>query len=513
MSNPRKPDSATANALLQRTMTLQQETAAAVLRQYNRQQQQQQQQQQQHRPMNFQRHHQGAINRVTSPWNLESWLETRTQNVRAATAAAVRNTQSTAIIPIGTFRDPQGNEWKASLYNPSPSAMETLCTSLEDSEVRPLIIPQPKLRSFKRSVGKLQESEIIDLQSDDTDNEQDGGSKPNDSNSIKYDIQRANALNLSKQDSKFRKFVPLKSKQPVLEVDMGEPQHSREKESRGFKRFGFKEQMKLKPESHLHFDSGHPMRTDAPPVAKKSKTENSWKQIFNDVTVHQRPIGIMQEIKQSLSTGEVSVDYDLYGPFVQQYLDVYGNIKVELSSPLLLDLEIKEYANKFLLAATGYSTETAPSNLPFPPSEINLAEDQIDELCQELHYLKAKAVASAVLTTYSDCKARHDVIQQLDQKNIEFVKTYVQKVTTLKGQYDKMMAEEAILHAREVHTMKQDILALERRLQSSKDEVKLARNIQAKSLNTILQTSALAWKKIHSGEATSISATTAPAST
>ena len=177
------------------------------------------------------------------------------------------------------------------------------------------------------------------------------------------------------------------------------------------------------------------------------------------------------------------------GPFVQRWLGPGPN-------PSERDRDVKEFMDKVLMSTTGYTSDTAPASLPFPPAEITLDTVQFEELAQDLVTDKYKAIREAVRCSYVEMKLRHDEIVQDQKRDSEELHQHRREVAMLSLKHRNALNDLKAEHDTVLETMRQQITDLQQELQIAKDECKEAKATQAKSLETMMKASILSLRMI-----------------
>jgi len=99
----------------------------------------------------------------------------------------------------------------------------------------------------------------------------------------------------------------------------------------------------------------------------------------------------------------------LAGAFVNKWLQ-------RSHSAVDREQETKAAVSKILYAATGFTNDTAPPSIPFPPERIFLDLDAIEEIAGGFVDERTQAVGDAVRRAYSEMKSRHDEIKLSTQQ-------------------------------------------------------------------------------------------------
>lgn len=190
------------------------------------------------------------------------------------------------------------------------------------------------------------------------------------------------------------------------------------------------------------------------------------------------------------STGN-NVTKTLAGPLVQKWMlpDI---------GPEEKEKDVMGAIDKLLLAATGFTKSTAPQSLPFPPAEIRLEYDQLEEIALEFVEDKHDEIAEVVRSCYSEAKSRHDqLISDFDQNS---------KTELLIGGHKKELATLKVEHALQLRRIKNDhqnvvsglqakIEKLEKDVKLKTDRVEMATRDHTKSLDALMKASLLCLKK------------------
>lgn len=283
------------------------------------------------------------------------------------------------VIPIGFFRDPRGNSWAASLQH--PSTMSIVETAPENPVKRP----------------QTANDRIITLSSDDDDDETD----VNDSN-------KARKPGVSRKVKPSAPIKPVTKRQHMHTFAEQTPSETVPKKIKTFE----SHDPKMAKEAADKPNFANTFVTTTVSNMKSSDTrEKEWTPVvpsINSTTtpkvdstqVEQPPAFSSTHPVKKLSKKPLKA---LAGQFTQKLLSTQQSEADRHNG-------VKEFVNKLLLTATGWTKETAPTRIPFPPQQLTIDMDQVEELAHELLADRFQAVGGAVRVSYSEMKSRHDEI-------------------------------------------------------------------------------------------------------
>mmetsp|Transcript_26213 Transcript_26213/g.43770 ORF Transcript_26213/g.43770 Transcript_26213/m.43770 type:complete len:309 (+) Transcript_26213:682-1608(+) len=189
----------------------------------------------------------------------------------------------------------------------------------------------------------------------------------------------------------------------------------------------------------------------------------------------------------------------LVGPFVHRWLSNTAMSSIDK------DCHLREVINKVLVAATGYSMESAPASLPFPPAEIELDMDQLEELALDLVHERHHAVGEAIRRSYSEIKSRHDEIIMLQGDQSNEREQHRREVSMLTLRHKNLMQDTTKSHDAKMIALLKKVKEMEDQLEIHKRAAQKAKETQAKSLETMMKASILSLRMIRKKEKSSSS--------
>lgn len=184
----------------------------------------------------------------------------------------------------------------------------------------------------------------------------------------------------------------------------------------------------------------------------------------------------------------------LVGPFVHKWLSNSGMSLVDK------DRQLREVINKVLMAATGYSMESAPASLPFPPAEIDLDMDQLEELALDLVHERHQAIGEAIRRAYSEIKSRHDELIIHRQQRSEERNQHRREVAMLTLRHKNSVRDVQRQHEQQMLAMQSKMREMEQNVKDAKEMASKAKETQAKSLETMMKASILSLRMIRKKE-------------
>ena len=483
---------------------------------------------------------------------------TNTNNNTAANTGTTSDESSTGIIPIGFFRDPRGNAWAASLQHPSQSFSSS---SNQNSNEQPLTssyqhAARQAIVAAQRRKQQQQQDEVIDLQSDDDEDDDNDGAAaalmedelqvtrvqaaPRQANVPAQQRQAATnqAATATNQrpgtsmpsaniaaalrdgtitqmlqgriPTTFANPVPLSPAAPPPKTSRALPKRASAVPTHlvnlnSLQKDQQQQQQQRVAAAILRQQQQRPAPSAAArPPTKRQKVEedavleaaaanNAAAQKAGMLTpsqleMRERHERALRAVKQSEKPHKA-----LYGPFVQRWLGTG-------LSTIDKERDVKENIDKILMAATGYTTETAPSSLPFPPAEINLDMDQLEELSQDIVTSKNQAIGEAVRCAYSEMKSRHDEITSTHKRNSDESQQHRREVAMLTLRHKNSIRDLQTEHDEALEKQEEKLKLLESQIQQLKEESLRAKTTQSKSLETMMKASILSLRMIRRSE-------------
>ena len=290
------------------------------------------------------------------------------------------------VIPIGYFRDPRGNAWAASLQHPSHAYLAAAAASATHFRaVNAAAVNAAAAISAAAANAQIQppRNDVITIDDDDDEEEEEeetaatttttataggGGGGDDTSTAEPKDSEprpgSSEAVPASADDRSGVTSRPAKRKSPAV--------------------------------LHHH-----------PPPSKKTRDPNVEMRLR-----HARALRAAHEGgPKPVARRPIQVrGAALAGPFVNKWLHTSSVSAVDK------DNETRAAIGKILYAATGFTNESPPASIPFPPERIFLDLDAIEEIAGGFVDDRNQMVGDAVRRAYSEMKSRHDeAIMQLSQ--------------------------------------------------------------------------------------------------
>jgi len=264
------------------------------------------------------------------------------------------------IIPIGFFQDPRGNSWAASLQHPSVA---------------------PNLKSPDPTRAKNEEDKVITLCSDDDYRESPSvasfrASPQNARVSLPQPPKKRKDASKNALENKPKSPGPISKKSKLSapkSSKINEMTNANIKPSKAA----------LVPTENAHRNSRAPSGNSAP-----------------SPTPADIPGGPSRTTKA------------LAGLFTQKLLSAQQSDADKQN-------DASYFVNRILLTTTGWTKETAPARIPFPPQHLTIDMEQIEELAQDMVDDRFVAVRDAIHASYSEMKSRHDEILTDMQRQVK----------------------------------------------------------------------------------------------
>lgn len=476
------------------------------------------------------------------------------------------------VIPIGFFRDPQGNAWAASLQHPSHASRRRSPQDAEDNPLSAASIAAARfaaLRQFtelhqqneqqqqqrvKQNTARKQQSEVIDLQSDEDEEEEQTkrpalATKPDQGqgapkvppaqnpplsmqqnskeHQMKVHVQEQRNANLDRrpgasmpsarvaaalrdgsitqilQAPTESQFLPPPKKplfgQPAVVKRPAPPSLPGPVDPTKFRQ--------------LNLEQAHVRAPENLPQAKRRKSDTgSTRGDANANTAHRnndRTLPTTPEtpspeemrerhkhaLRQVILSDRTSNLVSHYGPFVHKWLGAGPTEPEKVSA-------VKACVDTILMTATGYTHETVPPSLPFPPAEINLDMRQLEELAQELVAEKNSAIGEAVRSAFTEMKASHDDAVVNRKRSADEAKIFYRETVTLKAKHKQELNDIRVENDKTVEALHRRIKELQEQLQAAKEESGASTMAQTKSLETMMKASVLSLRMIRRSQRT-----------
>jgi hypothetical protein len=234
----------------------------------------------------------------------------------------------------------------------------------------------------------------------------------------------------------------------------------------------------------------------------RERHERARKQALEQKVDNSRPIVAPPAPATSTTHGNesnataaaTSGNRSLIGPFVHKWL---SNSAMSIVDK---DHQLRDVINKVLMAATGYSMESAPASLPFPPAEINLDMDQLEELALEMVNERHVAIGESIRRAYSEIKSRHDELAIHRQQRSEERNQHRREVALLAVRHKNTTVELRRQYETEMAVMKKKVAEMEQTVKVAKESASKVKETQAKTLETMMKASILSLRMIRKKE-------------
>ena len=363
------------------------------------------------------------------------------------------------VIPIGFFRDPRGNSWAASLQHPSTM------TLTETAPENPVKRPQNA------------NDRIITLSSDDEET----------------DVNDSNTAHKPGMSPKIKPSVPI---QPVVKRQLtptfGEriPSETVAKKLKTFESQGPKmaKEATNKPKYATTFvaSTASKVKTigtrgvigenDSTPTLNLNATTN----LKVDSTKVEQPSTLSSTYPvKKLPKKPMKA---LAGLFTQKLLSTQQSETDRHNG-------VKEFVNKLLLTATGWTKETAPTRIPFPPQQLTIDMDQVEELAHDLVADRFQAVGGAMRVSYSEMKSRHDEILLDWQGQLNKQSSKHEDIQALNKQHQANIQTLEEAHKTNLSVTTNKVEYLKREVASLKARLVVEQQNQQRSLKAFMKAS------------------------
>lgn len=394
------------------------------------------------------------------------------------------------VIPIGFFRDPRGNAWAASL--------------------------QPKAREQPRARRRPTADEIIEIISDDDEDEEEEEEEE------EKEPERMPPISPHNYGGAFvppqrRRPEPLqpfpkrggelnagqveqlqnaaRGRGPSIPVQLNNIGVAKQKYQETVAAAGHvAKRARLSQEVMAQHQLQHQQKVAKSSTSKKEKTEDS-----NDKREVAYKNAIAKFSKESAPAAAAAAA-PAGGPTTSLATNY---VKILLAGDINrheMDVAVKATVNKVLMSATGYTTATAPSSLPFPPADVTLDIEQLDEVAHEIAEERHNAVADTVRRVYTELKSRHDQITMMHEQTIHQGHSDRRAIGGLKEAHNKEMKDLKNRHKEQVGKLNEKIMQLEEAARRAKDAAAEAKATQTKSLETMMKASILSLRMIRKNE-------------
>lgn len=446
---------------------------------------------------------------------------------RAADLDALRS------IPLGFFRDPQGKTWAANLEHGGSGAADpvghTTTREINASAAG------AAARAAARARNRMAREDVIDISSDTDEEEEESKSSSSQLPRIPQQTQHVAANN----NHKTQAIVPRPSSQSTqadsrMAQDDTAARLQRAHEKAQANARALLTTQDLTQEARAPNDPGLPSPQEMPFFLKKlaeaakrapgtyqthpprmtslpPRVTKRLKPTPTDVTApiaqhhpaplqqqtqlavpsvqemrdrHEFALKVVEDSKATPRNHEgVQAEEPLRpGPFVQRWLS--GSV-----DPNDQDRALSACIDKVLMSTTGYTKATAPGSLPFPPAEITLDMEQLEEVALDIMQERHSAISSAVKRAYTEMLGRHE----------EHMVAIKKAELRCKSRQDQALLDVARAQ-QTISKMRDEVASLQKEADEAKEAAAEAKKTQSKSLETMMKASILSLRMIRKNE-------------
>jgi hypothetical protein len=150
----------------------------------------------------------------------------------------------------------------------------------------------------------------------------------------------------------------------------------------------------------------------------------------------------------------------------------------------------QDVVNKMLLTATGWTKETVPARIPFPPQVLTIDMEQVEELALEILADRDQAVVDAVRVSYSELKSRHDDILLGMQEAMKQHRMSAKERDALVKNHQREVKQMQKQHALKLGAVSELLNLAEEKAAKLKAELEAERAIQKRTFKSFLRASA-----------------------
>lgn len=151
---------------------------------------------------------------------------------------------------------------------------------------------------------------------------------------------------------------------------------------------------------------------------------------------------------------------------------------------------VQDFVNKLLLTATGWTKETAPARIPFPPQQLTIDMDQVEELAHEMVADRFQAVGDAMRVSYSELKSRHDEILLDMQEQVQECGTSAEELDALVQQHRRELDRMQAQHASQLAAVAERLEQAEREAATLRAQFEAEKANQKRAFRAFLRASA-----------------------
>lgn len=493
------------------------------------------------------RHHDAAI---MEAWASQQHAHQHMQHMAAQHAAVRALSRQTGLgsraadldalrsIPLGFFRDPQGKTWAANLEHGGSGAADPVGhTSTRETNVS---AAGAAARAAARARNRMAREDVIDISSDTDEEEEESKSSSSQLPRIPQQTQHGANSSAANNNHKTQAIVPRPSSQSMqadsrMAQDDAASRLQRAHEKAQANARALLTTQDLTQDARAPNDQGlpspqempfflkklaeaakrapgtyqtHPPRMTTHPtqVTKRLKPTPTdvpapivphhpapLQQQQTQLTVpsvqemrdrHEFALKVVEDSKATPRNHEsVQAEEPLRpGPFVQRWLS--GSV-----DPNDQDRALSACIDKVLMSTTGYTKATAPGSLPFPPAEITLDMEQLEEVALDIMQERHSAISSAVKRAYSEMLGRHEE-QMVVMKKAEL---------RYKSRQDQALLDVARAQ-QTISKMRDEVASLQKEADEAKEAAAEAKKTQSKSLETMMKASILSLRMIRKNE-------------